>query len=391
MTECGTRTMNAKKSRARLWLLWHSWLALPIWAYLFFICATGTVATMSREWMWVADPTVRADSAGPDLPPSALVAAIEREIPGAKVLYLRRDEPYLAVEATFARPDGRFGSAWIDPVGGAITSLGGGTTFPEFMRALHGWLLAPWISGYSWGWYAVTVLAVPMLGSLVTGIVVYKRFWRVYASWPKIRVGNGARLFWGDLHRLGGAWALWFIAIIASTAAWFLIEAVLYDFNAPVAMSEAPVVIAREDLPVAQPGQPLPRADLDRAVTAALSVLPGARPTLIMLPTNAFEPVVVSGFGRVPLFYDRVAVNPYTAAIVAQRLGGDLPLIVKTTQIMRILHIGNFGGLPVKIVWCAFGLILSTLVFSGMMIWTKRTFRKTVETARSLAEENVHA
>lgn len=54
------------------------------------------------------------------------------------------------------------------------------------MLALHGWLLFPWQDNYSVGWYLVTSVSIPLLGSLITGLLVFKRFWRVY-YWPRLR------------------------------------------------------------------------------------------------------------------------------------------------------------------------------------------------------------
>jgi len=50
----------SKKSRSRLWFLVHSWLALPVWFFLLIICVTGTLATVSQEIVWLANPDVRA-------------------------------------------------------------------------------------------------------------------------------------------------------------------------------------------------------------------------------------------------------------------------------------------------------------------------------------------
>ncbi|MCC3263734.1 PepSY domain-containing protein, partial [Paenibacillus polymyxa] len=58
----------AKPSRSKLWFLVHSWLALPIWIFLFFICATGTIAVISQEIVWLINPAVRAQAPDADTP-----------------------------------------------------------------------------------------------------------------------------------------------------------------------------------------------------------------------------------------------------------------------------------------------------------------------------------
>ncbi|MNN46449.1 hypothetical protein D3C81_1608310 [compost metagenome] len=44
---------------------------------------------------------------------------------------------------------------------------------------------------------------------------------------------------------------------------------------------------------------------------------------------------------------------------------------------MRPLHTGDFGGLAIKLIWAFFGLVLSMMVLSGLLIWTKRTAQAT--------------
>ncbi|WP_416060840.1 PepSY domain-containing protein, partial [Pseudomonas aeruginosa] len=50
----------SKKSRSRLWFLVHSWLALPIWFFVLIVCVTGTLAVVSQEIVWLANPEIRA-------------------------------------------------------------------------------------------------------------------------------------------------------------------------------------------------------------------------------------------------------------------------------------------------------------------------------------------
>lgn len=49
----------SKKSRSKIWFLAHSWLALPIWFFVLIVCVTGTLAVISKEIMWLANPEMR--------------------------------------------------------------------------------------------------------------------------------------------------------------------------------------------------------------------------------------------------------------------------------------------------------------------------------------------
>ncbi|TWA80345.1 putative iron-regulated membrane protein [Azospirillum brasilense] len=369
--------MSVGKSRTRLWFLWHSWLAMPLWAFLFFVCLTGTVAVVSTEIMWLVNPAMRASGAGEPLPASALIAAAEAAAPGGRVSSLSWGGSHMAVSARMSMPDGTSTTAWVNPVSGAVQGLSTGNSFQAFVRALHGWLMT-----FPVGWYLVTLLAIPLVGSLVTGLVVYKRFWKSFYQ-PRIRWRQAPRVMWGDLHRVAGTWSIWFIAVISVTSLWFLIYMMLFHLGMGLGGGKAPVLLARDQIPVSATA---PRPDVDAVLASAQAALPDMRLRYLSLPGTAYDPATVAASsGQVPLLPDYVRVNPFTAEVILIEGGMEAASGIELTRtIMRALHTGDFGGLPVKLVWFAFGLLMTTLVFSGMLIWMKRTARATVEAVRGV-------
>ena len=67
-----------------------------------------------------------------------------------------------------------------------------------------------------------------MIASLITGLVVYKKWW---LGWFRFRVNRTRRIFFGDLHRLAGIWSIWFLMIIGATGAWYFVERAGNDLN----------------------------------------------------------------------------------------------------------------------------------------------------------------
>lgn len=371
----------SKKSRSRLWFLVHSWLALPVWFFLLIICVTGTLATVSQEIVWLANPDVRASKPSDDaerLSYGQVLAAIQRAEPELVVQSIDRpDEDHFALTARVSYPDGSSPMIYVNPYTGAIQGISPQFDFRQFTRALHGWWLVPFTNGFSWGWYLVSLTGIPMLLSLITGLVVYKRFWRGFLR-PRLRVGQGARVFWGDFHRLSGIWSIWFIAVISITGIWFLIRALLFDFHISISTEGVPPVVSREEVPLAASAREVPRIDLDRAVRIAQGAVPGLEASSIDLPSYAYGHITVSGRGWYPLMFQSVTVNPYNGEIDAKRLLDDRSTLEFVTESMRPLHVGDFGGLWVKLLWFVFGLLLSMMVLSGLLIWTKRTAQATV-------------
>lgn len=316
----------SKKSRSKLWFLVHSWLALPIWFFVLIVCVTGTLAVVSQEIVWLVNPDMRASKPSDDAPLLSydqVIASIKQAQPQTQVQSIARpDESHFALEAKVTYPDGRPDTVYVNPYSGVIQGSAPAFNFRGFTRALHGWWLVPFTNGYSWGWYLVSLLGLPLLASLVTGLVVYKRFWKGFFR-PTLRIRHGARIFWGDFHRLSGIWSIWFIAVISVTGTWFLIEALLSDNQ--VSISSAPVipVVARESVPLSVDGVAPPQLNLDRAIEIARQRIPGLEASFVSLPGNAYSHLEVGGRGWYPLMYQTATINPYNGDVAASRLLSD--------------------------------------------------------------------
>ncbi|WP_313202670.1 PepSY domain-containing protein [Pseudomonas sp.] len=370
---------SPKKSKSKLWFLVHSWLALPIWFFVLIVCFTGMLAVVSQEIVWLANPDVRAskpDDNAERLSFQQVLDALHKAEPDMAVNSLSQpDGSHFALTAQVTYADGSSPLLYVNPYTGAIQGKMPDFNFEAFTRALHGWWLVPFTNGFSWGWYLVSLLGLPMLASLVTGLVVYKKFWKGF--FKPVRTGQGSRIFWGDLHRLAGVWSIWFIAVIAITSIWFLIRAILFDNQITISSEPIVPVIAREQVPQTVDGSPPPRIDLDEAARIAGLAIPSLDITSISLPATAYSHIEMGGRGWYPLMFQSASVNPYTRQVDSQFLLSDRSALEFVTESMRPLHTGDFGGLPIKLIWFFFGLILTLMVFSGLLIWTKRTAQAT--------------
>ncbi|CAM4105993.1 Peptidase [Pseudomonas reidholzensis] len=370
---------STKKSKSKLWFLVHSWLALPIWFFVLIVCFTGMLAVVSQEIVWLADSDVRAnkpDDAAERLSFQQILEAMNKAEPDIAVRRLSQpDGSHFAVTAAVTYPDGTSPTLYVNPYTGVIQGKMPDFNFEGFTRALHGWWLVPFTSGYSWGWYLVSLLGLPMLASLVTGLVVYKKFWRGF--FKPVRSGHGSRIFWGDVHRLAGVWSIWFIAVIAITGTWFLIQAILADNHITISTEPVVPVISREDVPHTADGSPAPRIGLDEAARIATTAIPGLEVTFITLPSTAYSHVSMGGRGWYPLMFQSASINPYTRNVDSKSVLEDRSTLEFVTESMRPLHTGDFGGLAIKLIWFFFGLVLTLMVLSGLLIWTKRTAQAT--------------
>jgi len=358
----------------RFWFALHGWFALPVWGGLLLICLTGTLCTVSQEITWLYDSKVRADpSAG--APRLDLVqAAIAQAYPEANIDSVQIEEPYFAYRVRIGLPGDDRKTLFVNPYTGELQGEAEGAGFRGFILALHGWLLLPWQGDYSLGWYLVTLFSMPLLGSLVTALLMLKRFWRFFYQ-PRVRLGKGARVFWGDLHRLLGVWSIWFVAIVGASGLWFLIQGALVHNqvaiypSAPALSPEAVAVTATTTAPKNLP--------LEVLVARAKDEYPDLRIKYIKLPEYADDTVIVRGNRSWSLFRDNVNavyLNPYNGETVAAHSPGNVSVLHAVGALITPLHFGNFGGLVSKLVWFFFGCLLSLIIGGGFFVWSKRTF-----------------
>lgn len=385
MATQGNKT--SRRSYKALLFALHGWFTIPIWGLLLLICITGTLCTVSQELTWLVSPEVRA--ANPNNAASLsfdrLAETVETAYPGAKIRSIQLSASYLASLVRISLPSGDHVRVYVNQYTSQVQGEATGVGFRGFILALHGWLLFPWQDDYSIGWYLVTAVSIPLLGALITGLLLVKRFWRVFYQ-PRLRLRKGARVFWGDMHRLIGVWSMWFILTISASGLWFLIQGVLDQRG--VAIYPPVPELDRDAVPITATGKAPAPVSIDDVVVRAQVVFPDLQVKHIELPENAYEVLTVRGTrGMSPLRENANAVhiNPYSGDIVASRSAGDLSAVHFASALMVPLHFGDFGGLVSKLIWFFFGCLLSLMICSGLIIWTKRTAGATQKAQRKAA------
>jgi uncharacterized iron-regulated membrane protein len=358
-----------RPGRARLWFLVHSWLGFKLSLVMGVICLSGSLAAVSHEIDWLLTPSLRAPFV-PDgtLDWAAAEAALRAAYPDGRLSSLRVPEgPGFAATAFVALPDGTQRIAHLDPATGGFQGDTARLTAQRVLRDLHMWLFIT----NSWGLVIVSAFSLPLLASVVTGLVVYKRFWRGFF---RLRLGAGPRVLVGDLHKLVGLWSVPFVLLIGVTGVWYLVEIIGlmngHRFDRP-----APGV-PRTELPGLGPApRPIGAAE---AVGRAQAAYPGLRPVAVIMPRSVTAPVIVWGQAEAWLVRERanaVRLHPVTGAVLDVQRGDELRLMERVVDTADPLHFGNFGGLPTKLLYLAFGLALTGLVVTGGWLTLRRGVR----------------
>jgi uncharacterized iron-regulated membrane protein len=272
--------------------------------------------------------------------------------------YDRADGRIFAWRADVALPDGAEIAVLVDPATGTVTGEQRGVTFHSFMRGLHYYLFTPG----DWGFCLVTSLGFALAASLMTGLLLYKRFWAGFLRWPRFH--RDVRTWTGDLHRLMALWSLWFVALMSVTAIWYLLE------RAGMALESDPPAAG----PCAHMVQP-DGAEIARWVATAQARMPGLRITSIQLPWGEGEPAIVQGQWKAWLVRERtnaVFLEPTTGAVLGVREAHNMGAGERWVHTADPLHFGNFAGVAGKLVWVLLGLMLTGLSLTGAVINARR-------------------
>lgn len=353
---------QSRTGRARLWWTVHQWVGLKLSLFLTFILFTGSLAVLSAEIDWLLQPSLRVAPVADDQPVNwVAIARNAGRYPGvARVQGMEAPvASAFAVKVTVTDTEDKLFYLHAHPVTGEIQGQAPWAGAQRILRNLHRHLNLP------------TKIGVPIVGflgfllftSLVTSLVVYKKWWRGFTKPLRLR---DARTWWGDAHRLLGVWSLWFIALIAITGIWYFAESL------GLAAPQTPGVEAER---VAQPEA----QDLDRAFAAALAAYPGLKVQHVLLPGDDSPFLQLHGDYRAVLVRPRsnaVWVDPATAEALLTTDGRDLNVHQRISEMADPLHFGSFGGYWTKIPWFLFGLALTGLSLSGAAIYSLRIARE---------------
>ena len=348
----------------RFWFELHSWLGLKLSIFMSFVLLTGTLAVFSSEMDWATHASLRVDPR-PDserVSWGQMYAAAREAYPDWTIGNLTEPvDPWFAAQAFGKTPDGRTRLIDIDPYTGTVRGDRHWLSFHRFLRNSHRHLMLP----VRYGVPLVSALSLVLIGSMITGLLVYRKFWRGFFQWP--RRGNSRRLN-GDLHRLCGVWTLWFIPVIALTGLFYLAESM--GWRAP---PFAPIAPAS-----AQPAI-LEAAEIDALAAQARRVLPGLRIARLLAPTSAGDPLVFQGYtDGTWLVRPRasfVAFDPADGRVLGSHRARDAGLHQRISEMADPLHFGYFGGLPTKFVWFVFGAALTVVSMTGVLVYGKRVVR----------------
>lgn len=341
----------------------HSWLGLVAGLGLLVIGLTGAALVFKEEIDRVIAPelALRPDPAAPRLAPDAFFAAVQAELPGRVVMgWGRALKPDLSDSVYAMKPGEEDGiMIYVDPATGKPRSAD-----PEKSETVGDWLLKlhyTFFAGHA-GELIVGIFGVLLCLLGISGVYLYRGFWKTLFQ---LRWKKSARIFFTDLHKMVGISSTVFNLLLGFTGAWWNLGHLLGH----LLEGEAPA-------PLIEKWQG--RVSINAMLAAAEQRLPGYQANWITLPfavdgdLSFYGAMADDGPLRSP-YGSIVSFDSKSGELRSAMLARDAGIGGQIVDAFRPLHFGNFGGLPVKILWSAGGLTPAILALSGTFMWWKRT------------------
>lgn len=367
----------------RIWSRVHTWTSLISTVFVLLLCITGLPLIFHHEidhWLYEETEPAQVPANTPPADLDRVVAAGLAKFPGQAVQFMfwDRDEPDLVMLSIGETVDS-------DPENNRIARLDAHTgqyldeyDYRSRITYIFLKLHIDMFAGLP-GKLFLGLMGLLFCAAIVSGVVLY---------WPSTRKLNfGAvrrersRLVrWLDLHNLLGivtvVWALT-VGFTGVINTWADLVFKIWQ-NGQLAEMTA----AYRDR--AAPQGP---TSVQAAVAAARKLMPGMAPSFVALPGNPFSSkshYAVFMRGDSPLtsrLLRPALVEAQSGTVTDSR---DLPWYVSTLLISQPLHFGDYGGMPLKIIWAVLDVVTIVVLVTGLYLWVVRRSRSRSSARRAL-------
>jgi len=377
----------------RFWDGLHTWSSLICTAFMLVVCVTGLPLIFSDEIAALSGHPFTQAELPADTPRAAtdqVAAAAVAHAPGKVPLYLFRedDEPDLWYVKLDTRVDTDERDAVLVAIDARDASVLG---LPEFGKGFMGLVYRLHVDLFADlpGKLFLGLMGLLLLVAIVSGVVLYPAYMRKL-EFGTVRHERGGRIRWLDLHNLLGIVTLCWALVVGATGVintWadLILKAWQQEQMARLASGNAAVVL-RGDETHAAAGRAAGPAQF--ALTQALKAEPEMQLEMMAWPGTLLstrEHFAVILRGDTPLtsrLRQALLVDPETGDVLR---AGDRPWYVTLFQLSQPLHYGDYGAMPLKVLWAALDLLTIVVLGSGLYLWVARR-RRTGDRRKQAAE-----
>ena len=190
-----------------------------------------------------------------------------------------------------------------------------------------------------------------------------------------------ARKTWLDLHNLLGIVTMMWLTVVTVTGIIQTISTPLVDLWRWQQLSELTQIYGGKETPDTF-------SSLHEAVETAKSASPGMRPQFVAFPGVRFSSdhhYAVWLRGATPATSQLLTpalIDAETGEFTAMR---TMPWYMTALRLSSPLHFGDYGGMPMKVLWAILDILAVVILVSGLYLWLgkMKTLRPETETKSS--------
>ncbi len=355
----------------RRWGSVHKWSSIICTVFMLVLCITGLPLIFHHEIDHLLHEQVEAATVSEGTPPASLDAVVDSTLkhePGhvAHFLIWDDDDPKALMVSLGPSIDANPANnriARIDAHTAAYLDAPDVTKrFTYIMLKLHTDMFAGLLGKLFLGFMGILFCV-----AIISGVVVYA------PSMRKLKFGAYRRervrvVRWLDIHNLTGILlVVWMLVVgftgVINTWADLVIKAWQYG-------QLAEMTAQYQDKPI-----PANLSSLDAAVRIAQQAEPNMKPAFVAFPGSLFSSkthYAIFMRGNTPLtakLLKPVLIDAETGLLTDSR---PLPWYVTTLLVSQPLHFGDYGGMPLKIIWAALDIITIAVLVTGLYLWLRR-------------------
>ncbi|HNP35530.1 MAG TPA: PepSY-associated TM helix domain-containing protein [Woeseiaceae bacterium] len=368
--------MALQKSR-KIWLSVHKWLGLVLGIFFVLQGLTGSANVFYREldymangWLW------EADSTQPWLSLDVLARAAASRCDDGLEGDVRLEFPYRQDQAPMfiCEVGGSDAFVTVDPKTAEVLGI---RDDPGSLQYIIYYLHSELLLGED-GKFLLLVLAVALLTSTLTGLYLW---WPRAGKWRwgfRMRRNASGFLFWFDLHRVGGIYAVLVLFIAALTGLYQVVSPAVHDSIESTLGARFPAAYEMPEIAVTESA---PTISWQSILDTAKAEFPEAAMAEIQYPMDRRDAILVvtrqPGERRVHGGDSVLWLHPQSGKVVGKfdsatdAGAGDRVLLS-----LFSFHTGQEFGLVHR--WLVFfgGLTPALLFVSGFVVWRYKVRQK---------------
>ena len=373
--------MAASRTAFRKWSWVHKWSSLVCTLFMLLLCVTGLPLIFHEE----IDEILHEQVKPADVPkgtPKANLDRVARQRPRAapgQVTHFLIWDPH--EDNTLFLSVGK--SIDVDPSTNRFVRVDAHTAdyldTPDFTRRFTYIMFKLHVDLFAGlpGKLFLGLMGILFCVAIISGIVVYA------PSMRKLQFGTYRRdrnrvVRWLDVHNLAGVVLVMWTLVVGFTGVintWADLVVKMWQYG-----QLAEMTASYRDKPLVTR-----TASLDAAMRSALAVEPDMKPSFIAFPGTLFSSkahYAVFLRGNTPLtsrMLKPVLIDAETGQVTDSR---EMPWYVSTLLLSQPLHFGDYGGMPMKIIWAVLDVFTIAVLITGLYLWLRR--RRTAHSVRRM-------